>query len=247
MVDVELEPGLVIPTHLQVSNYVDEVLLGLDWLIKQDVEWKFGQRTVVIRGHEFQLFNAKPTWRARHVILGSSEMLRCQVCGDRKYSRQALRRHKKRVHPLLAEPVSTDATVDPTVQASSIHLPTVTSGYRLEAKYQYSNAGAPLTEDQPENARLTISRRSWAYSNNRRLRADAAQTTPRRQNAVDEAEKDVPLEYPQRPLGADLGASARKRCHRAKPEPVYCRRMRMRQMQSWRSRTSVLTRGVCVK
>ena len=69
MVDIELEPGLVVPTHLLVSNYVDEVMLGLDWLIEQDVEWKFGQRTVVIQGHAFQLLNAKPTWRARRVIL----------------------------------------------------------------------------------------------------------------------------------------------------------------------------------
>jgi hypothetical protein len=44
-------------------------MLGLDWLIEQDVEWKFGQRTVVIQGHAFQLLNAKPTWRARRVIL----------------------------------------------------------------------------------------------------------------------------------------------------------------------------------
>jgi len=57
-------------------------------------------------------------------VVESSVMLRCQVCGDLKATRQALHRHKKRVHQLRAEPASAAATVDPTVHASSLHLPT---------------------------------------------------------------------------------------------------------------------------
>jgi len=68
-VDIELESDFIINTHALVSRYVDEPMLGLDWLTTQNVEWKFGQRSVTIQGRTFKLFGANPTWRIRRVIL----------------------------------------------------------------------------------------------------------------------------------------------------------------------------------
>ena len=68
-VDIAPEPGFIIMSHVLISRYVDEPMLGLDWLTKHEAEWKFGQRRITTDGRVFKLYGAKPTWRIRRVGL----------------------------------------------------------------------------------------------------------------------------------------------------------------------------------
>ena len=68
-VDIELEPGFVVRTAFLVSEFVDEAMLGLDWLTAMQADWHFAERTVSICGRVFKLLASKPTWRIRRVAL----------------------------------------------------------------------------------------------------------------------------------------------------------------------------------
>jgi len=68
-VNIELEPGFAVTTRFLVSDYVEEIALGLDWLTEQNVNWNFGQHTIAVRGRRYKLFSAKPTLQVRRVVL----------------------------------------------------------------------------------------------------------------------------------------------------------------------------------
>ena len=64
-----LELGnLELPTTCLVSDFVDEIMLGLDWLEENDCVWNFGQRSITIKDATFQLYAHCPTWGVRRVL-----------------------------------------------------------------------------------------------------------------------------------------------------------------------------------
>jgi len=69
VVELHLDANVVISSRFLVSHYVDEVMLGLDWLEGNECTWNFRSRLISVRGQEFKVFGAKPTWRIRRVIL----------------------------------------------------------------------------------------------------------------------------------------------------------------------------------
>ena len=69
VVELQLDTNFVIKSRFLVSHYVDEIMLGLDWLVNNQCAWKFGSRTINIGGREFSVFGANPTWRIRRVVL----------------------------------------------------------------------------------------------------------------------------------------------------------------------------------
>jgi hypothetical protein len=52
-----------------VSDAIDEVLLGSDWLRKNECVWNFATSEIVIRGHTFKLQTHKSVTHVHEFIL----------------------------------------------------------------------------------------------------------------------------------------------------------------------------------
>lgn len=65
----------IILTKCLVSEYVDELILGLDWLESHKCVWDFGARNIVVDGQRYKLFAHQPTWRVRRVVLHESTVI----------------------------------------------------------------------------------------------------------------------------------------------------------------------------
>lgn len=80
----------VIPTRCLVSEYVDELILGLDWLETHKCVWDFGKRSIVIDGQSYKLFAHQPTWRVRRIVLHESVVVparsECTIEADTVYA-----------------------------------------------------------------------------------------------------------------------------------------------------------------
>jgi len=74
-VNIELEPGFVVSTLFLVSEYVDEAMLGLDWLTEMQADWQFARRTVTIYGRVYKLLASRPTWKIRRVVLQEAAII----------------------------------------------------------------------------------------------------------------------------------------------------------------------------
>ena len=61
--------GGVLTTPCLVSEHVDEILLGLNFLEENHCVWNFNQRSVDIRGKQLKLYAHKPTWGVRRIVL----------------------------------------------------------------------------------------------------------------------------------------------------------------------------------
>ena len=61
--------GTVITSRFTVSDRVDEVMLGMDWLTQTQAVWNLKHRVVVLHGKEFQLYVARPIWSVRRVVV----------------------------------------------------------------------------------------------------------------------------------------------------------------------------------
>jgi len=59
---------LELPTPCLVSDFVDEIMLGLHWLEDNDCVWNFSQRCITVKDTTFQLFPHSPTWGVRWVL-----------------------------------------------------------------------------------------------------------------------------------------------------------------------------------
>ena len=75
VVDVYLNKDTVIRTRFLVSPFVDEVMLGLDWLVNNECSWQFCSRVITIRGQDFNVLAAKEGWRIRRVVLQEDVVL----------------------------------------------------------------------------------------------------------------------------------------------------------------------------
>ena len=60
---------LTILTKCLVTDFVDEIMLGLEWLEENQCIWNFGHRTITIGDCTFSLYAHRPTWNVRRVIL----------------------------------------------------------------------------------------------------------------------------------------------------------------------------------
>jgi len=60
--------NLELRTACSVSYFVDEIMLGLDWLEENNCVWNFGQRNITIKDATFQLYAHCPTWGVRQVL-----------------------------------------------------------------------------------------------------------------------------------------------------------------------------------
>jgi len=68
--------NLMIPTPCLVSEFVDEVMLGLEWMEANNCIWNFRQQSMTIEGNIFQLFAHNPTWGIRRVVLSEPVVLK---------------------------------------------------------------------------------------------------------------------------------------------------------------------------
>ena len=68
VLDIYVE-DIKIKTRCLVSNYVDEIMLGLRWLEDNKCMWNFASRTISIQGREFVLFAHKPSWSVRRIVV----------------------------------------------------------------------------------------------------------------------------------------------------------------------------------
>ena len=59
---------LELPTPCLVSDFVDEIMLGLYWLEDNDCVWNFIRRCTTVQNTTFQLFPHSPTWGVRRVL-----------------------------------------------------------------------------------------------------------------------------------------------------------------------------------
>jgi len=63
-------------TECVVSDFVDKIMLGLDWLEENECIWNFGQRTITFKDSAFQLYAHKPTWGVRRIILSEPAVMK---------------------------------------------------------------------------------------------------------------------------------------------------------------------------
>ena len=55
-------------TEVLVSKHIDEVMLGLDWLVTHNVQWQFGAGTVGINKQQFLLHSKHDVHRCRRLV-----------------------------------------------------------------------------------------------------------------------------------------------------------------------------------
>jgi hypothetical protein len=79
-IDLHLD-GLSLKADCLVSEYVDEILLGLDWAEANGLEWDFKRRLVTISGRQFVLYSQNPTGCVRRVVLQQDTVIppRCRA------------------------------------------------------------------------------------------------------------------------------------------------------------------------
>ena len=59
----------VILTRCLVSEYVDELILGLEWLVSHSCVWDFTRKSIILEGQSYKLFAHQPTWKVRRIVL----------------------------------------------------------------------------------------------------------------------------------------------------------------------------------
>ena len=61
-----------IETEALVSKHIDEVMLGLDWLVSHNIQWQFGAGTIGINGQQFILHSKDDINRCRRLVVANN-------------------------------------------------------------------------------------------------------------------------------------------------------------------------------